>query len=59
MLSSVDNELECNLNLVGDVLAANLIFSEAKGAALSSASGAASPADGSNTVSLVFAFGVA
>ena len=59
VLSSVDNELECNFNLVGDVLAANLIFAEAEGAALSSAGRAGSPADGTNTGGVVLTFRVA
>jgi len=50
VLSCVLNQLVGNLGLVGDVLAADLVFAQAKSAALFSASGAISPADRADTV---------
>lgn len=55
MLSSVDNKLEGNLDFVGDILAADLIWAEAESTALFGASRAFSPADRTDTVGVVVA----
>ena len=59
MLSGIHDELERNLYFVGDVLAANLVLAEAKGAALFGASRAFTPANGAYTVGIVLTWLVA
>lgn len=59
MLSGVDDKLEGNLDLVGNVLAADLILTQAKGTALTSARRALAPADGANAISVMLARRVA
>lgn len=59
VLGSIDNQLEGNLHLVGDVLTADLVFAEAEGAAFFGALGALAPANGSNTISFMLARTVA
>jgi len=59
VLSGVDDELEGNFDLVGYVLAADLILTQTKGTALTSARRALTPADGTNAISAVLARRVA
>lgn len=58
VLGRVDDELVGNLDLVGDVLTADLVRSETEGAAHLGASGALTPANGTATRGLVVARGV-
>ena len=58
MLSSIDDKLECNLDLFSDIFTADVIFTEAESTTLFRALGARSPANWTNT-GAVFALGVA
>ena len=53
VLGGVDDQLESDLDLVGNVLAADFVVAQAKGTALLCAGRALAPADGTNTVSAV------
>lgn len=59
MLGSIDHELECDFNFVGDVLAADLVLAEAESTALARLGRALAPADGTNAVGVVLAGWVA
>ena len=59
MLSSILNELVSNLDFVGNILTANLIFTQAKRSTCSCAGRALTPAEGANSFSAVVAFRIA
>jgi len=59
VLRGINSELEGNFHFVGNVFAADFILTKAKGSALSSGSRAFTPADGTSTISAVFALRVA
>ena len=56
---SINDELVGDLDLFGDVLAANFVFTETQSAAFLRSSGALTPANGADTVSAVLASRVA
>lgn len=59
VLSCIFNELVGDLDLVGNVLAANLILTQAKRSTSSSAGRALTPAEGADSFSAVVAFRIA
>ena len=59
VFSGIDNQLEGNLDFVGDVLTADLVLTEAKSATFAGAWRALAPADGADTRGVMFALGVA
>lgn len=59
VLGGIDNKLEGNFHLVGNVLAADLVLTQAERAALLGGGRALAPANGANTVGAVLAGRVA
>ena len=59
VLSSVHDELECNFDLVGNVLTADFILTEAEGTAFRCAGGAFTPAEWADSISTVLTLGIA
>ena len=59
VLSSIFNELVSNLDFVGNILTANLIFTQAKRSTCSCAGRALTPAEGADSISVILASGIA
>lgn len=58
MLRCVNDELECNFDLVSNIFAADFIFTKAESTALSCAGWARTPADGTDTRCVMVTFWV-